>query len=92
VIVWIIKESGEPPRNRTENPQIKRRFDQEESLEILMISRVRYAEPGIDTQIDATLAQSNSPNQLVGQWRRIATVANLEDFKISISSRAFLRL
>jgi hypothetical protein len=45
---------GEPPRNRTENPQIKSLFGDSKTLEILRILHVRSAKHGTAPPIDGT--------------------------------------
>jgi hypothetical protein len=48
----ITKDFGEPPRNRTENPQIKSLIGYAKTLEILRILRVRSANHGTARPID----------------------------------------
>jgi hypothetical protein len=47
-----MKESGEPPRNRTENPQIKSWVETSKPLDFLTRCLVRVAQRGIRRHID----------------------------------------
>jgi HD domain-containing protein len=71
---WL-KRIGEPPRNRTETPQIKSRIPQAKTLEIRIILHGEVANRGVRRQIVATQVQPANRHMGISRaraWRSVA--------------------